>query len=89
MSHGTGIARAGDSFQADLFRASASVCSFAIKFDEGLDDVIVVDNVPQITQDRQQRLFETIVKRFKSHAGIDVPIEGMHIPYGEDGNSKG
>ncbi|PWN45731.1 translation initiation factor eIF-3b [Ceraceosorus guamensis] len=65
------------------------VARFAIKFDEGLDDVIVVDNVPQIMQDRQQRLFETIIKRFKSHAGIDVPIDGMHIPYGEDGNSKG
>ncbi|PWN87706.1 translation initiation factor eIF-3b [Acaromyces ingoldii] len=62
---------------------------YAVRFDEGLDDVIVVDNVPIIGQDRQQRLFETIVKRFKSHAGIDVDVAGMHIPYGEDGQSKG
>ncbi|PWN47621.1 translation initiation factor eIF-3b [Violaceomyces palustris] len=62
---------------------------YALRFDEGLDDVILVDGVPVINQSRQQRLFETIQKRFKSHAGIHVDLEGMHIPYGPDGESKG
>ncbi|KAN0060482.1 Translation initiation factor 3 subunit b [Thecaphora frezii] len=62
---------------------------YSVKFDEGLDDVIVVDGVPVITESRQQKLFETIQKRFKSHAGLDVEIEGMHIPYGDNGESKG
>ncbi len=45
--------------------------------------------VPAITESRQQKLFETIQKRFKTHAGIDIAVEGMHIPYGDNGESKG
>ncbi|KAJ1020578.1 hypothetical protein NDA13_005892 [Ustilago tritici] len=62
---------------------------YLVKFDEGLDDVIVIEGVPVITESRQQRLFETIQKRFKTHAGIDVAVEGMHIPYADSGESKG
>ena len=58
-------------------------------YDESLDDVIIIDGVPVITEAKQQRLFETIAKRFRTQADIDVPFENMHIPYGEDGNSKG
>ena len=62
---------------------------YSVKFDEGLDDVIVIDGVPIITEARQQKLFETIQKRFKTQAGIDVELEGMHIPYADNGESKG
>ncbi|PWZ02456.1 translation initiation factor eIF-3b [Testicularia cyperi] len=62
---------------------------FSVKFDEGLDDVIVIDGVPVISESRQQKLFETVQKRFKTHAGIDIAVEGMHIPYGDNGESKG
>ena len=41
---------------------------YAVRFDEGLDDVVVIDNVPVVGREREQKLLETIVKRFKSHA---------------------
>lgn len=66
-----------------------TACRYAVRFDEGLDDVLVVDNVPVIGPERQQKLLETIAKRFKSHAGIDISVENIHVPYGEDGQSKG
>ena len=62
---------------------------YAVRFDEGLDDVLVIDNVPIIGPERQQKLLETIIKRFKTHAGIDVNIDGIHVPYGDDKQSKG
>lgn len=82
-------ADAGPSVPDSEIDFSDIIAKYAVRFDEGLDDVVVLDNVPVITQERQTKLFDTIIKRFKTHAGIDVPPEGMHIPYGEDGNSKG
>lgn len=51
--------------------------------------MLVIDNVPIIGPERQQKLLETIIKRFKTHAGIDVNIDGIHVPYGDDKQSKG
>ena len=62
---------------------------YAVPFDEGLDHVIVIDGVPVVDSAKQQRLFETIQKRFKSQTGLQVDISGFHLPYAEDGNSKG
>lgn len=62
---------------------------YAVRFDEGLDDVVVIDNVPVVGKEREQKLLETIVKRFKSHAGIDIEVENFHVPYGDDGQTKG
>ena len=58
-------------------------------YDESLDDVVLIDGVPIITQSKQQRLLETIQKRFRTQADLNVPIEHMHISYGDDGNSTG
>lgn len=57
--------------------------------DEGLDNVIIVSGVPIITEAKQQRLFEVIQKRFRTYADVDVAFENMHLPYGENGESKG
>lgn len=62
---------------------------YAVPYDESLDNVIIIDGVPIITQAKQQRLFETIQKRFHTNAEVHMPIENMHIAYGDDGNSKG
>ena len=67
---------------SDLFR-------YAVRFDEGLDHVIVIDGVPIVDETRKDRLFETIKKRFKSQTGLDVDINGFHLPFGSDGQSKG
>lgn len=48
-----------------------------------------MDNVPVVGKDRERKLLETIAKRFKSQAGIDVDVEAFHVPYGDDGQTKG
>lgn len=62
---------------------------YAVRFDEGLDNVVVIDGVPVIDESRKDKLFETIKKRFKAQTGLDVDVEGFHLPFGEDGKSKG
>ena len=62
---------------------------YAVPYDDSLDNVVIIDGVPIITQAKQQRLFEVIQKRFSTQAEVHIPIENMHIAYGDDGNSKG
>lgn len=62
---------------------------YAVPLDEGLENVIVVNGVPIITSSKEQRLFEAIQKRFRTHADLDVSLDAMHISYGENGESKG
>lgn len=62
---------------------------YEMHMDEGLDNVIVINGVPIVTSAKEQRLFEAIQKRFRTQANIDVSLDAMHIPYKEDGESKG
>ncbi|KAL9938441.1 hypothetical protein V8E36_003064 [Tilletia maclaganii] len=57
---------------------------YAVKFDEGLDDVIVLDNVPVITKAKEAKLFSAIQKRFASHAGLSIDVSSIHMPYDDD-----
>lgn len=49
----------------------------------------MIDNVPVVGKDREKKLLETIVKRFKTQAGLDIDVEAFHVPYGNDGQTKG
>ncbi|WFD31262.1 Translation initiation factor 3 subunit b [Malassezia sp. CBS 17886] len=62
---------------------------YAVDMNESLDNVVIISGVPIVTAAKQQRLFEAVQKRFYTHAELDVPLECMHIPYGDDGESKG
>ncbi|KAI3623832.1 Translation initiation factor 3 subunit b [Malassezia furfur] len=62
---------------------------YAVPFDDSLENVIIINGVPVITSAKQQKLFETIQKRFRTQAEIEVPLECMHISYGDNGESKG
>lgn len=62
---------------------------YAVPLDEGLDNVVVVNGVPVITDAKEQRLLEAVQKRFRTHAELDVPLSAMHVPYGDNGESKG
>lgn len=62
---------------------------YAVPFDDSLENVIIINGVPVITSAKQQKLFEAIQKRFRTQAGLEVPLECMHIPYGDSGESKG
>ncbi|KDN45875.1 eukaryotic translation initiation factor 3 subunit B [Tilletiaria anomala UBC 951] len=62
---------------------------YAVDVHETLDDVIVIDGVPSVGKDREAKLLETVAKRFKQYAGLDVNIASMQLPYDDDGKSKG
>ncbi len=62
---------------------------YAVDVHESLDDVIVIDGVPVVGKDREEKLKETIAKRFKQTAGLNVDVQSMNLPYGDDGQSKG
>ncbi|PWN27073.1 translation initiation factor eIF-3b [Jaminaea rosea] len=62
---------------------------YAVRFDEGLDHVVVIDNVPVVDDAKKGKLFDIIQKRIKSQVGVDVDKELFHMPFGSDGNSKG
>ncbi|KAE8266373.1 hypothetical protein A4X09_0g5970 [Tilletia walkeri] len=81
----------GDDLDIDYSDIDAK---YAVKFDEGLDDVIVLDNVPIITKAKEAKLFSAIQKRFASHAGLSIDVANIHTPYndaadGEEAESKG
>lgn len=62
---------------------------YEVPFDDSLDNVIIINGIPVITSAKQQKLFEAIQKRFRTQAEIEVPLECMHIQYGDSGESKG
>ena len=62
---------------------------YEVPFDDSLENVIIINGVPVITSAKQQKLFEAIQKRFRTQAEIEVPLECMHIQYGDSGDSKG
>lgn len=62
---------------------------YEVPFDDSLDNVIIINGIPVITSAKQQKLFEAIQKRFRTQAEIEVPLECMHIQYGDSGDSKG
>lgn len=63
--------------------------AYDVQMDESLDNVVVINGVPIVTAAKEQRLFEVIQKRFRTHANLDVELSAMHMPYKEDGESKG
>jgi translation initiation factor 3 subunit B len=67
------------------------LCSdrYAVRFDEGLDHVIVIDGVPVVDDSKKERLFDTLKKRFRTQTGLDVDVGNFHMPFGEDEKSKG
>ncbi|KAK0554742.1 Translation initiation factor 3 subunit b [Tilletia horrida] len=85
-----GSAAADDELDIDYSDIEAK---YTIKFDEGLDDVIVLDNVPVIIKSKEAKLFSAIQKRFASHAGLTIDPANIHMPYNdgpeEEAESKG
>ncbi|CAE6431382.1 unnamed protein product [Rhizoctonia solani] len=62
---------------------------YAISYEEGFDNVLVVDGVPAIDESREGRLFAKISKEF-ARKGVPIKEGGMHMPYDESsGKSKG
>lgn len=62
---------------------------YQVEFDEGLDNVVVVDGVPVIDPSKAEKLLARISKEF-GKKGAPVKPEDMFIPWDEKtGKSKG
>lgn len=62
---------------------------YAIAFEEGFDNVLVIDGVPVIDNSREVKLFAKINKEF-ARKGAPIKEGGIHMPYDEaTGKSKG
>ncbi|CAE6338000.1 unnamed protein product [Rhizoctonia solani] len=62
---------------------------YSISYEEGFDNVLVVDGVPIIDRSRESRLFAKISKEF-GRKGVPIKEGGIHMPYEEgSGKSKG
>ncbi|KAG8769981.1 Translation initiation factor 3 subunit b, partial [Ceratobasidium sp. 428] len=62
---------------------------YAVAFEEGFDNVLVIDGVPAIDNSREGRLFAKIQKDF-GRKGAPVKDGGLYMPYDEStGKSKG
>ncbi|KAG8733657.1 Translation initiation factor 3 subunit b [Ceratobasidium sp. 414] len=55
---------------------------YAVAFEEGFDNVLVIDGVPVIDSSREGRLFSKIQKDF-ARKGAPVKEGGLHMPYDE------
>ena len=62
---------------------------YAVPLDEGLENVIVINGVPVITEAKEQRLLEAIQKRFRTYANIELDLASIHMLYADNGESKG
>jgi hypothetical protein len=54
-----------------------------------MDAVVIVDNVPLVDQAKRDKLLGVIKRIFKNIGNIVEGEEGMFMPMGEDGMSKG
>lgn len=62
---------------------------YAVPLDEGLENVIVINGVPVITEAKEQRLLEAIQKRFRTYANLELDLASIHLPYADNGESRG
>jgi hypothetical protein len=64
-------------------------CRYQVQFDEGLDNVLVVDGLPIIDESKLERLRTKIVKEF-SKKGISIKQDDIFMPWDSSaGKNKG
>ncbi|CAL1700106.1 unnamed protein product [Somion occarium] len=62
---------------------------YQVEYDEGLDNVVVVDGVPVIDESKAEKLLARVAKEF-SKKGAPVKVDNMIIPWDEKtGKSRG
>lgn len=62
---------------------------YQVEYEEGLDNVVVVDGVPVIDKSKAEKLLARIAKEF-GKKGSNVKADDMFIPWDEKtGKSKG
>ena len=62
---------------------------YKVQYDEGLDNILVVDGVPVIDKSKLEKLLARISKEF-GRKGAPIKPEDMHVPWDDKtGKSKG
>jgi len=62
---------------------------YQVQYDEGLDNVVVVDGVPVIDESKTEKLLARISKEF-SKKGVQIKPDDMFVPWNDsNGKSKG
>lgn len=62
---------------------------YRVQYDEGLDNLVVVDGVPVIDRSKLEKLLAKISKEF-SRKGAPLKADNMFVPWDENtGKSKG
>ncbi|KAG8899662.1 Translation initiation factor 3 subunit b [Tulasnella sp. 403] len=62
---------------------------YQVPYDEGFDNVVVVDNVPIVDAGKKDKLLSALAKKFAQRGAVVNP-EGLHLPWDEaTGKSKG
>lgn len=53
-----------------------------------LASTIIIEGLPVITQERQEKLL-TVICKYAAKKGVELKPEMLEIPYGENGKSSG
>jgi hypothetical protein len=69
-----------DTFTLHLFAAIYLYCRLA--------STIIIEGLPVITQERQEKLL-TVICKYAAKKGVELKPEMLEIPYGESGKSSG
>lgn len=65
------------------------MCRYRVEYDDGLDNILVVDGVPVIDASKRDKLLARIAKDF-GRKGAPVKVEDMFVPWDDaKGKSKG
>ena len=74
---------------ADRFAQDSDLsCRYQVEYDEGFDNILVVDGVPVIDKSKLDKLLQKIAKDF-SRKGCPIKPENINVPWNESGKSKG
>lgn len=53
-----------------------------------LASTVIIEGLPVIGQDRQEKLF-TVICKYAAKKGVELTPDMLEIPYGENGKSSG
>ena len=65
------------------------ICRYKFEYDEGFDNIVVVDGVPVIDRSKLEKLLVKVTKEFNKK-GVSVKVDDIFMPWDDKtGKSKG
>lgn len=59
---------------------------FEVQLEEGLDTFVVVDGLPEVTEETKPKLIKFLLRKLKDHGKTREDL--IHMPIGENGKSQ-